>query len=385
MPCLNEAETIGVCVLKAQSWIAREGISAEVLVADNGSTDGSQAIALELGARVIDATNPGYGATLYSGALSARGDYIIMGDSDDSYDFSELTPFLLELRGGSDLVIGNRFSGGIEPGAMPWKNRFIGNPVLSFLGRFLFKLPVRDFHCGLRGVSKAAFLKMDLRTTGMEFASEMIVKAKLLGMKISEVPTTLSVDGRSRPPHLKPWRDGWRHLRFMLSLTPLWTFVIPGLVLLVTGLGVYLPLLFGDVEVGKIVLSTNALYVSSSIVVVGYVQIILGVLMRIFAAREGILPVNKIVLGLLAKPVFELGSILGAVMLLLGFVGMLQSIETWADFGFLELPVNILVKQLNASGMLAIIGGVTLSSSMLFGYLSLPMRRTTNSPIGVER
>jgi hypothetical protein len=385
MPCLNEAETLGVCIKKASSWLASEGISGEVLVADNGSTDGSQKIALELGARVIDVTKPGYGATLHAGALSAKGEFIIMGDSDDSYNFSNLTPFLQELRMGSDLVLGNRFDGGIEPGAMPWKNRYIGNPALSFLGRFLFKIPARDFHCGLRGFSKAAFMKMDLRTTGMEFASEMVIKTKVLGMKIAEVPTTLSVDGRSRPPHLKPWRDGWRHLRFMLSLSPKWTFFIPGLILLMAGMSVYVPLLFGDLEVGSVVLSTNALYVSSSVIVVGYVQVVLGVATRIFAAREGLLPTTKGISQLLSRPIFEIGSLFGIVILVIGIFGIFQSIDTWADFGFSELPVNLLAKQVNASGMLTIIGGVTLSSSMLFGFLSLPMRQTHNLPIGAQQ
>jgi hypothetical protein len=265
---------------------------------------------------------------------------------------------------------------------MPWKNKYIGNPGLSFLGRFLFRIPVRDFHCGLRGFSKDSFMKMDLRTTGMEFATEMVIKAKVLEMKITEVPTTLSVDGRSRPPHLKPWRDGWRHLRFMFSLSPVWAFFIPGLVLLTSGLAVYLPLLFGDIEIGAVVLSTNALYVSSSIIVVGYVQLILGIAIRIFAAREGILPKTKVISLLLAKPVFEIGSFFGIVMVIVGFTGIVQSIETWANYGFLELPLNLLAKQVNASGMLAIIGGVTLSGSMLFGFLSLPMRQNTNLPIG---
>jgi glycosyltransferase involved in cell wall biosynthesis len=216
MPCLNEAETLEVCVRKARGFLQRHGVRGEVVVGDNGSTDGSQDIARRCGARVVDVRVRGYGAAIYHATLAARGQYVVVGDSDDSYDFSDLMPFLERLRGGADLVMGNRFQGGIKPGAMPWKNRYIGNPVLSGLGRLFFRCPVGDFHCGLRGYSAAAFRRMDLQTTGMEFASEMVVKSTLLGLKIAEAPTTLSPDGRSRPPHLRPWRDGLRHLRFMV-------------------------------------------------------------------------------------------------------------------------------------------------------------------------
>jgi glycosyltransferase involved in cell wall biosynthesis len=220
MPCLNEAETLALCINKANTWASHSGIQTEVLIADNGSTDGSQAIAASLGARVIPVQQRGYGSALSHGCMAAKGEWIIMGDSDDSYDFSNLDPFIQQLREGFDLVMGNRFLGGIVPGAMPWKNRYIGNPILTWVGRLLFKCPAKDFHCGLRGFRKDAFLRMDLRTTGMEFASEMVIKANLFGMCITEVPTTLSKDGRSRPPHLRPWRDGWRHLRFMLLFSP---------------------------------------------------------------------------------------------------------------------------------------------------------------------
>ena len=229
MPCLNEAETLEVCVRKALAYLDRSGITGEVIVGDNGSTDGSQDIALRCGASVVDIPLRGYGAALYGATLAARGKYIVMGDSDDSYDFSNLDPFVAKLREGYDLVMGNRFAGGIKLGAMPWKNRYIGNPILSTIGKMLFRCPAGDFHCGLRGYSKEAFTRMDLRTTGMEFASEMVIKATLNRMKITEVPTTLSPDGRSRPPHLRPYRDGWRHLRFMLLFSPNWLFLYPGL------------------------------------------------------------------------------------------------------------------------------------------------------------
>ena len=216
MPCLNEALTLETCIRKARSFLDRHGVNGEIVVGDNGSTDGSQAIARRNGARVVDVAIRGYGAALHAASLAARGRFIIMGDSDDSYDFTDLMPFVDQLRAGYDLVVGNRFAGGIRRGAMPWKNRMIGNPVLSGIGRLLFGTAARDLHCGIRGYSKAAYLRMDLRTTGMEFASEMIIKATLMGLKVTEVPTTLSPDGRERPPHLRPWRDGWRHLRFML-------------------------------------------------------------------------------------------------------------------------------------------------------------------------
>src|SRR5688572_22824919 len=227
MPCLNEAETLESCIRKAKSYLERSGVVGEILIADNGSTDGSQEIARRLGARVVDVEMRGYGAALFAGASAARGRYVIMGDADDSYDFSNLDAFVDGLRQGNDLVMGNRFMGGIRPGAMPWKNRYIGNPVLTAVGRLFFSCPARDFHCGLRGFSVEAFRRMDLRTTGMEFASEMVIKATFAGMRIVETPTTLSKDGRSRPPHLRPWRDGWRHLRFMLLYSPMYLFVLP--------------------------------------------------------------------------------------------------------------------------------------------------------------
>ena len=236
MPCLNEAETLETCIRKAMGYLEHSGVSGEIVIGDNGSTDGSQQIALRCGARVVKVSMRGYGAALYGASLAARGKYIIMGDSDDSYDFSHLDPFVEKLREGYDLVMGNRFKGGIKPGAMPWKNRYIGNPILSTIGKILFHCPASDFHCGLRSYSKDAFTRMDLRTTGMEFASEMVIKATLSGMKITEVPTTLSPDGRTRPPHLRPYRDGWRHLRFMLLFSPNWLFLIPGLFLMMAGL-----------------------------------------------------------------------------------------------------------------------------------------------------
>jgi glycosyltransferase involved in cell wall biosynthesis len=228
MPCLNEVRTIGICIRKAQQFLQRTGIHGEILIADNGSSDGSQSLALELGARVVDVPTRGYGAALMAGIQHSAGRFVIMGDSDDSYDFSRLDDFVASLRSGAELVIGNRFRGGIEAGAMPPLHRYLGNPVLSYLGRLFFRIPLGDFHCGLRGCSRDAVLRLGLVTPGMEFASEMIAKAALAGLRIAEVPTTLRPDGRDRPPHLRTWRDGWRHLRFLVLFCPRWLFLYPG-------------------------------------------------------------------------------------------------------------------------------------------------------------
>ncbi|MTA42772.1 MAG: glycosyltransferase, partial [Actinobacteria bacterium] len=250
LPCLNEAETLAVCIRKARASMNELGIDGEVVIADNGSTDGSQDIARSEGARVVDVPTRGYGAALIAGITDAKGTFVIMGDADDSYDLSNLGPFVEALRGGAELVMGNRFAGGIAPGAMPALHRYLGNPVLTAVGRVLFRSPVKDFHCGLRGFRRDAILELDLRTTGMEFASEMVVKATLNKLTIVEVPTTLSPDGRSRPPHLRTWRDGWRHLRFLLLYSPKWLFLYPGIVVFLLGLILGGALLRGPINVG---------------------------------------------------------------------------------------------------------------------------------------
>ena len=249
MPCLNEAETIGVCIRKAQAFLARKGVAGEVVVADNGSTDESREIARQHGARLVNASTRGYGAALLGGIEAARGRYIVMGDADDSYDFSSLDEYLEQLRGGADLVMGNRFRGGIAPGSMPFIHRYLGNPALSFLGRLFFKIPVGDFHCGLRAFKTESIRSLRLQTTGMEFASEMVVRCALRGLRIVEVPTPLKPDGRSRAPHLKTWRDGWRHLKFLLMYSPRWLFFIPGFSMIAIGLLLAATLFFGPVKI----------------------------------------------------------------------------------------------------------------------------------------
>src|SRR6516225_152106 len=274
MPCLNEVETLANCIDLIASTVHESGINAEIIVADNGSTDGSQAIAKSRGARVINVTRKGYGSALMGGIDAARGRYVIMGDADMSYNFGDIPKFLTKLRDGADLVMGNRFRGGIKSGAMPALHRYFGNPVLTGIGKMLFAAECGDFHCGLRGFSKAAYERMELQTTGMEFASEMVVKASLFGLKITEVPTTLSPDGRSRPPHLRSWRDGWRHLRFLLLFSPVWLFFYPGVLMLLLGLSAMVWLLPGQRSAGAITLDVNTLVFAAAGIICGFQAIV---------------------------------------------------------------------------------------------------------------
>jgi glycosyltransferase involved in cell wall biosynthesis len=290
MPCLNEAETLGTCIKKASAFLKRSGINGEIVIGDNGSTDGSQKIAIDSGARVINVPFRGYGAALFGASKAARGRWIIMGDSDDSYDFLNLEPFIEKLREGYELVMGNRFKGGILEGAMPWKNRYIGNPALSGIANLLFRSPIGDFHCGIRGYSKDAFERMDLRTTGMEFASEMVIKANLMKLKITEVPTILKKDGRSRPPHLLPFRDGLRHLRFMLLYSPNWLFFYPGCLLMALGILAGGALLAGSVRIVSVTFSTNTLIYCAFMVAIGFQSILFSMLSRVYAIQQGLYP-----------------------------------------------------------------------------------------------
>ena len=293
MPYLNEAETLGTCIRKAQLGLERAGVTGEILIADNGSTDGSIEIAERLGARVVRVAAKGYGHALRGGIEAAAGEWIIMGDSDDSYDFSELTGFVGRFREGYELVMGCRLpvgGGTILPGAMPWKNRWLGNPSLSFIGRLFFKCPAHDFHCGLRGFTKAGYFRMNLQTTGMELASEMVISATLQGLRIAEVPITLHPDGRSRPPHLKPWRDGWRHLRFMLIYSPRWLFLIPGLLLAAVGMLAGAALATGVVSLGAVKFDVGTLTVMSMAAIVGVQLVAFAFFTKVFAIGEGLLP-----------------------------------------------------------------------------------------------
>jgi len=374
MPCLNEAETLETCIRKANQWINDNHVDAEVLIADNGSNDGSQAIALRLGARVVPVVPKGYGNALFYGCMAANGKYIIMGDSDDSYDFSRLSPFLDQLERGYDLVMGNRFKGGIAPGAMPWKNKYIGNPILSWIGKLLFKCPANDFHCGLRGFTKDAFLRMDLRTTGMEFASEMVIKANIFGMRIIEVPTTLAKDGRSRPPHLRPWRDGWRHLRFMLLFSPRWLFLWPGTFLLALSSIAYLGILSGPLKVGTITFDIHTLFFTQAGIILGLATIILGVLIKMIGMREGLLQDNELLIKLSQYPILEIGGVVGLFSILMGIYLALESFARWSDTGFGPLAYGVLLRLVSLSTSCIILGGLILIASLVMGFMALPTR-----------
>jgi glycosyltransferase involved in cell wall biosynthesis len=374
MPCLNEAETIAKCIEKAKTGIARAGIPGEILIADNGSTDGSQSIATKLGARVVQVEAKGYGNALRGGIEAARGEWIVMGDADDSYDFSEADRFVKKFQAGDELVMGCRLpSGGgrIMPGAMPWKNRWVGNPVLTTIGRVFFRCPAHDFHSGLRGFTKTAYNKMDLQTTGMEFASEMAIKGTLKRLKISEVPITLHKDGRSRPPHLKPWRDGWRHLRFMLLYSPRWLFLIPGVLLLLAGLGFSTILSLGDLTIAGVVLNVGTLAVACMIVIIGFQLVTFAIFTKSFAIAEALLPADPRLTGLLNTFSLERRIVLGSLVLLAGVVLLSRAVWVWhqADFGKLEPEDNM--RRLIPAVTLVILGIQAIFSSFFLSILGL--------------
>ncbi|MEK6321642.1 MAG: glycosyltransferase family 2 protein [Acidobacteriota bacterium] len=334
MPCLNEAETLAVCIEKAQRSLQELNLAGEIIIVDNGSTDGSEDLATSMGARVVRVEAKGYGNALMGGIAASRGKYIIMGDADDSYDFSNLEPFVEKLRAGYDLVMGNRFKGGIKAGAMPALHRYLGNPVLTAIGRRLFHSPCGDFHCGLRGFSKAAMMKLDLRTTGMEFASEMVVKATLHNMQITEVATTLSPDGRSRPPHLRSWRDGWRHLRFLLLYSPRWLFFYPGALLMVVGLITGIWLLPGQRTIEGVNFDIHTLLFAALAVIVGFQAINFAVFTKVFAISEGLLPDDPRFNRILRFMNLEIGLIVGIILLFAGLAGSIYALSGWGAGSF---------------------------------------------------
>jgi glycosyltransferase involved in cell wall biosynthesis len=376
MPCLNEAETLATCINKARAFLAQHGIAGEVLIADNGSTDGSQDLARSCGARVVDVPIRGYGAALYHGSLAARGTYVIMGDSDDSYDFSDLMNFVEKLRAGYDLVMGNRFQGGIKPGAMPWKNRWLGNPVLSTIGRMFFHCPVGDFHCGLRGYSVQAFRTMDLHTTGMEFASEMVIKATLLKLRIAEVPTTLSPDGRSRPPHLRPWRDGWRHLRFMLLYSPRWLFFYPGLLLMVVGLVIGLWLLPGARHIGSVGLDVHTLLYSAFAVIIGFQGVLFAVCARVLATVKRLLPPDRLIEKLCRAISLETGLVVGASLFVLGLGGSLAALLLWEKLSFGPLEPTQTMRVIIPAGLGMCLGSQMILASFFLSFIRMGREQT---------
>jgi glycosyltransferase involved in cell wall biosynthesis len=371
MPCLNEAETLATCIQKAQRAIEKDSLSAEIIVADNGSTDGSQVIAAELGARVVPVKRKGYGSALIGGIDAAHGELVIMGDADDSYDFTAIAPLVAKLREGYDLVVGNRFLGGIEPGAMPWSHRWIGNPVLTFISRVFFHTPVGDAHCGLRGFRKDAYERMNLRATGMEFASEMVIKASLKGMRIAEVPVALRPDGRSRPPHLRTWRDGWRHLRFMLLFSPRWLFLYPGLALFAVGAVLSALLIPGPLHIGGVRLDVHTLLVASFLALLGYQLVLFAVFTKIFAVRTGFHPPHPLLETVFRYVTLEVGLAAGALMVLVGLVALVVAVASWGAVGFGNLDPSLTMREVIPAVVLLALGTQTVFASFFISILSI--------------
>ena len=370
MPCLDEAETLAICIIKAMRFFAENKVAGEVVIADNGSTDGSQEIAETLGARVVAVPVRGYGAALAAGIAAAHGRFVAMGDSDDSYDFLGLMPFLERLRAGDQLVMGNRFLGGIAKGAMPPLHRYLGNPVLSFAGRVLYNAPIGDFHCGLRAFDRAAILNLGLKTTGMEFASEMVVKAQLSGLRLAEVPTTLSPDGRSRPPHLRSWRDGWRHLKFLLTFAPKWLFFYPGALLaLAGGLGLAL-LLPGDLPVGEVRLGVHTMLFSAAGVIIGAQLMSFAVVARLFGVREGLWPSSSRTV--LARKWFSIdrGCVAGGAMLATGIALAAGAVSGWAGAGYGDMATESLMRVAIPSVLLCALGVQALVTGFFTALLT---------------
>lgn len=382
MPCLNEAETVATCVRKAVGFLEEHGVEGEVIIADNGSTDGSQKLATEAGARVVPIEDKGYGNALLGGIRAARGEYVIMGDADDSYDFTALMPFVEKLREGADLVMGNRFAGGIAPGAMPALHRYLGNPVLSFVGRLFFGSQAGDFHCGLRGFRRDSALALDLQSTGMEFASEMVVKATLQKQNIAEVPTTLSPDGRSRAPHLRSWRDGWRHLRFLLLYSPRWLFLIPGLALILLGLVVGIPTARGPVTIGEVTFDVDTLVGASAMVVIGFHAVTFALLTKVYAMAEGFLPPDHRVRRILQAWSLERGLLIGGVLAVLGLVGLVASVSHWQVHGYGELDPRTSLRLVVPSATALVVSFQVIIATFFLSILSI--RRTQHPGTGEQ-
>ena len=375
MPCLNEAETLAVCVRKARQAIADLGRPGEVLVADNGSTDGSQAIATEEGARVLPVPVRGYGAALNAGIENATTDYILMADADDSYNFAHLPRFVEKLDEGNDLVMGNRFKGGIINNAMPPLHRYLGNPVLSFIGRLFFSVPVGDFHCGIRAFRAEKMRALGLRTTGMEFASEMVVKAALGGLRIAEVPTTLQPDGRTRAPHLRTWRDGWRHLQFLLMYSPRWLFFYPGIVLTVLGLVLSLWLLPAERHIGSLNLDVDTLVYALFILLIGVHVTVFAVSAKIFGTRQGFLPASSERVERFTEQLNPTnGLFIGALFLAIGLGLGIYAVAEWHAAGFGALTATRMLRFTLPSATALMLGVEAIFASFFLGLLQIHHR-----------
>jgi glycosyltransferase involved in cell wall biosynthesis len=374
MPCLNEAETLAFCVRQAVTALRDNNVAGEVVVADNGSTDGSQKIATEEGARIVNVPTRGYGAALIAGIEAARGKYVLMADADASYHFEHLPRFLPKLDEGYDLVMGNRFSGTIEPGAMPPLHRYLGNPVLSSIGRIFFRIPVRDFHCGLRAFRRDPILTLNLRTTGMEFASEMVVKSSLAGLRMTEVPTTLSPDGRSRPPHLRSWRDGWRHLRFLLLFSPRWLFLIPGVVTFFVGVLLSLWLIPGPQTIGRWTFDVDTLTYALGLVLIGAHISVFAVSARVFGTQEGFLPPNPKFERIFNYINLEVGLLFGVALLLVGFGILGYALHIWHSAGFGDLSPQRMLRLTLPSATCFMLGVEAIFGSFFLSLLGMNRR-----------
>lgn len=367
MPCLNEAETLATCIRKAQEFLKRTGVHGEILIADNGSTDGSQAIAIGEGARVVPVQQRGYGSALIGGIAAAEGRYVIMGDADGSYDFSALDGILSKLREGNDLVMGNRFQGGIAKGAMPFLHKYLGNPVLSFLGRLFYRIPIGDFHCGLRGFSKEAMEHLRLSTPGMEFASEMIVKSGLRKLRIAEVPVTLSPDGRSRPPHLRTWRDGWRHLKFLLLYSPRWLFLLPGSLLFATGSTSMTAIAFHCVA-----LDIHTMAYAGAAIVLGFQMLLLAAFTKLMGTRGGWLPASKAQMHLASHLTLETCLVTGLVTFIVGIAMSGHALQLWANVDYGALDPRITMRWVVPSVTVLALAGETILAGFFFEALRIP-------------
>lgn len=381
MPCLDEARTVAACIGRARRFLARSGMRGEIVVADNGSSDGSREIAAANGARVVEVSQRGYGAALIGGMRAARGRYVIMGDADDSYDFSELQGFVDKLRAGHELVIGNRFAGGIRPGAMPPLHRYLGNPVLSLVGRLFFKSPVRDFHCGLRGFDREAMLRLGLNSPGMEFASEMVVKATLGGLRITEVPTILSPDGRGRAPHLRSWRDGWRHLRFLLIHAPAWLFMLPGIALITLGLALAVPLAMGPLDVGSFTLDIHTLLYATVMITVGLQMWLFAGASSSHAVQIGVLPRMPRGLQWMRGLSLEKALLCGLALFAGGAALAVTSLVMWSGADFQGVNPSRLMRVAIPAAGLMVAGLQVATTGFLMEFIRLaPRRNASPSP-----
>lgn len=378
MPCLNEAETLGYCIDRAKKLLSDNGLCGEVLISDNGSTDGSQQIARSHGARVIDCPVRGYGAALQFGIENAEGNFILMGDSDDSYHFDEAMPLIIKLQEGFDVCMGTRLKGKIMPGSMPVLNRYLGNPVLTAIGRILFKIDLSDFHCGMRAFRKDKIVNLDLVTTGMEWASEMIIKSKLTGLKMTEVPITLYKDGRNRPPHLKPWRDGWRHLRFMMLHSPTWLFTAPGIVMMSAGLTGEIILSQGIIPLGPAKLDVHTLIVMAFVLILGVQVAFTGLFARLYSGLSGILPYDERFDRIIRKLTLEKLLVLSVIFGFLGFYGFLHTVWTWYKVNFSDLDYRVTMRQLIPSLTMIAISLQGIFNGFMLSILFLKTKKSSS-------